>query len=94
MVLEILKLGIVEAPHRKKMKQALIIIGRLLCFITLISVLFFRQSSISNTPNDWQIFAAYFSGTTGTIGSMVAGDFLYWTLILHISRKAIQTTLL
>ncbi len=47
-------------------------------------VIKFRSFEISDNPRDWESFAVYFGGTVGTMGSMIAGYFLYRTFILQI----------
>jgi len=50
----------------------------------------FYSFDISNSPNEWSIFAAYVSGTTGTVSSIVAGYFLYKTILLQNTQLEMQ----
>lgn len=52
----------------------------------------FYQSEFSQDQNDWQTFAVYFSGTVGTIGSLVFGFFIYKSFTLQ-NKQRIEETL-
>jgi hypothetical protein len=45
---------------------------------------------VSNDPKDWTDFAAFFGGMVGTIGSIIAGIFLYQTINLQNDQLTLQ----
>jgi hypothetical protein len=61
--------------------KRLIVIG--ICVTLLPTIIFgfkFFFNPISDSPTDWETFAVYLSGTTGTLSSIFAGWLLYLTL--------------
>lgn len=57
----------------------------------LIFILKFYFQPISKSLNDWAVFATYFSGTSGTVFSILAFYMLYLTFQTQINQN-IETT--
>src|SRR5277367_6678303 len=64
----------------KKGRLILLIAFLLGLFPTMFFIRKFIFNPISDSPSDWETFAVYFSGTTGTLFSIFAGWLLFKTL--------------